>query len=115
MEELEELRQAVGRHLDVLHDSLAHRPSPAAGHAVGEVVPSLEKQLAQAQTRLDVQGEHRLLKEEVGVEEVAEVVGMWTGIPVAKMLETENQKLLQMEVRLGARVVGQDEAVAAVA
>ncbi len=80
-----------------------------------EVVPSLEKQLAQAQARLDAQGGQRLLKEEVGVEEIAEVVGMWTGIPVAKMLETENQKLLQMEVRLGARVVGQDEAVAAVA
>jgi ATP-dependent Clp protease ATP-binding subunit ClpB len=80
-----------------------------------EVVPSLEKRLAEAQARLDAQGGQRLLKEEVGVEEVAEVVGMWTGIPVAKMLETEHQKLLQMEVRLGARVVGQDEAVAAVA
>jgi ATP-dependent Clp protease ATP-binding subunit ClpB len=80
-----------------------------------EVVPALEKRLATTQGRLDAPGTARLLKEEVGVEEIAEVVGMWTGIPVAKMLETENKKLLQMEVRLGARVVGQDEAVAAVA
>jgi ATP-dependent Clp protease ATP-binding subunit ClpB len=79
-----------------------------------EIVPKLEKQLADAQTRLGAHGARRLLKEEVGVEEIAEVVGMWTGIPVSKMLETENQKLLQMEVRLSARVVGQDDAVAVV-
>src|SRR5262245_22574385 len=79
-----------------------------------EVVPSLEKRLAEAQARLDSHGARRLLKEEVGVEEIAEVVAQWTGIPVSKMLETENQKLLQMEVRLAARIVGQDEAVAAV-
>jgi len=78
-------------------------------------VPRLEKELAAAQKRLGAHGDRRLLKEEVGVEEIAQVVGMWTGIPVSKMLETEGQKLLQMEVRLGARVVGQDEAVAAVA
>jgi ATP-dependent Clp protease ATP-binding subunit ClpB len=80
-----------------------------------EVVPRLEKQLADAQARLDAHGERRLLKEEVGVEEIAEVVALWTGIPVTKMLETEGQRLLQMEVRLQARVVGQDEAVQAVA
>jgi len=80
-----------------------------------EVIPSLEKKLAAAQQRLVAHGDRRLLKEEVGVEEIAEVVGLWTGIPVSKMLETEGQKLLQMDVRLQARVVGQDEAVAAVA
>ena len=79
-----------------------------------EVVPKLEKQVAEAQARLDTQGEKRLLKEEVGVEEIAEVVGLWTGIPVSKMLESEGQKLLHMEDRLRERVVGQDEAVSAV-
>jgi ATP-dependent Clp protease ATP-binding subunit ClpB len=80
-----------------------------------EVVPKLEKQVEEAQKRLDAQGERRLLKEEVGVEEIAEVVALWTGIPVSKMLESEGQKLLHMEDRLRERVVGQDEAVSAVA
>jgi ATP-dependent Clp protease ATP-binding subunit ClpB len=57
----------------------------------------------------------RLLKEEVDEEDIARIVSKWTGIPVSKMLEGEVQKLTQMEQRLGERVVGQDEALAAVA
>jgi ATP-dependent Clp protease ATP-binding subunit ClpB len=57
----------------------------------------------------------RLLKEEVDEEDIARIVSKWTGIPVAKMLEGEVQKLTQMESRLRERVVGQDEALAAVA
>lgn len=57
----------------------------------------------------------RMLKEEVDEEDVAAVVSKWTGIPVSKMLEGEMQKLVQMEERLGERVVGQDEALGAVA
>ena len=57
---------------------------------------------------------HRLLRKEVGPEEIAEVVAAWTGIPVARMMETERAKLLVLEERLHQRVVGQDEAVAAV-
>ncbi len=79
-----------------------------------EVVPALEKRLEEAQAHLQRHGERRLLREEVGVEEIAEVVGLWTGIPVQRMLETEGQRLLHMEERLARRVVGQDEAVAAV-
>ena len=56
-----------------------------------------------------------MLKEEVDAEDMAEVVAKWTGIPVTRMLEGEKQKLLHMEERLGKRVVGQDEAVQAVA
>jgi len=56
-----------------------------------------------------------LLREEVTAEEIAEVVSKWTGIPIARMLEGERDKLLKMEVRLHERVVGQDEAVRAVA
>src|SRR5213595_3989748 len=62
-----------------------------------------------------LQKEHRLLKEEVDEEDIAKIVSRWTGIPVQKMLEGEVQKLIQMEERLHARVVGQEEAVTAVA
>lgn len=76
---------------------------------------SLEKQLREQEERLrQLQGERALLKEEVGPEDVAEVVAEWTGIPVAKLLEGELDKLLRMEEALHQRVVGQDEAVRAV-
>jgi ATP-dependent Clp protease ATP-binding subunit ClpB len=80
-----------------------------------EVIPDLERKIAEAETRLAKQGGRRLLKEEVGEEEVAEVVARWTGIPVSKMLETEGDRLLHMEERLRSRVVGQDKALAVVA
>ncbi len=60
-------------------------------------------------------GHSRMLKEEVDEEDIAKIVSRWTGIPVAKMLEGEMQKLVQMEDRLRERVVGQDEALSAVA
>jgi ATP-dependent Clp protease ATP-binding subunit ClpB len=60
-------------------------------------------------------GQRRLLRQEVGPEEIAEVVSAWTGIPVTRMLETERAKLLVLEERIHQRVVGQDEAVEAVA
>jgi len=74
----------------------------------------LEKQLADGETRLNqVQSGERLLKEEVGAEDIAQIVGKWTGIPVARLLEGEVEKLLHIEERLHRRVVGQDEAVRA--
>jgi ATP-dependent Clp protease ATP-binding subunit ClpB len=76
-------------------------------------IPELEKQLAQAGA---AEGQvFRLVRNKVTEEEVAEVVSKWTGIPVSKMLEGEREKLLQMESFLGERVVGQTEAVTAVA
>ena len=77
------------------------------------VIPELEKQLAQASTLED--GTHQLLRNRVTEEEVAEIVSKWTGIPVAKMLEGERDKLLRMEAVVHSRVIGQDEAVTAVA
>ncbi|MFM7232172.1 MAG: ATP-dependent chaperone ClpB [bacterium] len=75
----------------------------------------LQRQLDQETARLAVvQQTRRMLKEEVDEEDVAEVVGKWTGIPVSRLLEGEVQKLVRMEDRLHARVVGQDEAVRAV-
>ncbi|HEY3111887.1 MAG TPA: AAA family ATPase, partial [Chloroflexota bacterium] len=75
----------------------------------------VERQIEQENARLaKVQLERRMLKEEVDEEDIAEVVAKWTGIPVAKMLEGEMQKLLKLEEHLHLRVIGQDEAVRAV-
>ncbi|NCF23739.1 MAG: ATP-dependent chaperone ClpB [Gammaproteobacteria bacterium] len=76
-------------------------------------IPELEKQLAEAASA--EQRETTLLRNNVTEEEVAEIVSKWTGIPVAKMLEGEKEKLLQMESVVQERVVGQEEAVTAVA
>ncbi len=79
-------------------------------------IPTLEKQLESEQTRLaDLQKDGVFLKEEVNEEDVAEVVAKWTGVPVSKMLEGEMQKLVSMEQNLSKRVIGQDEALNAVA
>ncbi|MDD5242082.1 MAG: ATP-dependent chaperone ClpB [Sulfuricella sp.] len=79
-------------------------------------LPPLEAQLKHAETESDVQQEkHKLLRTQVGAEEIAEVVSRATGIPVSKMMEGERDKLLQMEDALHQRVVGQDEAVRLVA
>ena len=78
-------------------------------------LPSLESQLGNAKSSLEkMQGLGQLLKEKVDQDDVAEVVSKWTGIPVAKMLEGEIQKLVQMGIRLQADVIGQDEAIAIV-
>ncbi len=74
-------------------------------------LPQLEAQLKQAETANAASGKHRLLRTHVGTEEIAEVVSRATGIPVAKMMQGEREKLLKMEARLHDRVVGQDEAV----
>ncbi|HEX8086209.1 MAG TPA: ATP-dependent chaperone ClpB [Solirubrobacteraceae bacterium] len=75
-------------------------------------IPELEKELAAAEERTN--GNEGFLKEEVTSEDVAEVVAKWTGIPVSRLMEGEVEKLVHMEERLHRRVVGQDEAVAAV-
>ena len=76
------------------------------------VIPTLEKQLASALS--ETQTEKRLLRNRVTEEEIAEVVAKWTGIPIAKMLDGERDKLLRMEEALHERVMGQSEAVVAV-
>ncbi len=79
-------------------------------------IPELEKLLTEEQARLaELQSDGVYLKEEVDEEDVAEVVAKWTGVPVSKMLEGEMQKLVKMEQNLSKRVIGQDEALQAVA
>ena len=79
-------------------------------------IPELQTRLEVEQGKLEkIQQDGVTLKEEVDEEDVAQVVAKWTGVPVSKMLEGEMQKLLTMEERLGQRVIGQDEALEAVA
>ncbi|MGI5837373.1 MAG: ATP-dependent Clp protease ATP-binding subunit, partial [Chloroflexota bacterium] len=76
----------------------------------------LQRQLREEEDKLAIpDGGHRMLKQEVDEEDIAEVVSKWTGVPVSRMMEGEVQKLLRMEERLHLRVVGQDEAITAVA
>lgn len=86
----------------------------AAELRYGQLV-ELNKELEAEQLWLmETQKEERMLKEEVSAEDVADVVANWTGIPVARMLESDVQKLIHMEERLKRRVIGQDEGIAAV-
>ena len=81
-------------------------------------LPELDKRLKEAQAKEAAKGQgnaNQLLRTQVGAEEIAEVVSRATGIPVAKMMQGEKDKLLQMEAKLHERVVGQDEAIGAVA
>jgi len=107
--ELETLRQ---------ESDIAERGS--AFERVAEIrygkIPALEKKLADAEAKLKkIQSSRRLLREEVGNEEVAEVVARWTSIPVTRMLEAETAKLLRLEDVLRERVIGQEEAISKVA
>jgi ATP-dependent Clp protease ATP-binding subunit ClpB len=87
----------------------------AAEIQYGEV-PRLERELREADERLQVlQSKGKYLKEEVDPEDVADVVSRWTGIPVTRMLESERQRLTHLDEVLGSRVIGQPEAVRAVA
>jgi ATP-dependent Clp protease ATP-binding subunit ClpB len=79
-------------------------------------IPALEKEIAEAEKRLaQIQKKAKYLKEEVDAEDIAEIVAKWTGIPVTKMLESERGRLTRLEAELGQRVIGQPEALAAVA
>ncbi|MCO6438992.1 MAG: AAA family ATPase [Phycisphaerae bacterium] len=105
-EEMEHLRSDLERETDL---------EKAAEIRYGRI-PELERQVEEASARLDeLQGEQRMLKEEVDAEDVAEIVAKWTGVPVSRLMEGESQKLVRMEEVLHERVIGQDQAVVAVA
>lgn len=79
----------------------------------GKIKEEERKLEAMKMAQEQMEGEHRMIKEEVDVEEIADVVAKWTGIPVSKMLESELNKLLRLEEELHQRVVGQEEAIVA--
>jgi len=118
-EPIERINQARGR-LEELNREVeqAERETDlerAAELKFGEI-PELEKEIAAGQARLEEvhAGGGTMLADEVTEEDVAEVVAKWTGIPVSRLMEGEVQKLIQMEERLHDRVIGQEEAIAAV-
>jgi ATP-dependent Clp protease ATP-binding subunit ClpB len=79
-------------------------------------IPALEREIAELEKRLaEIQKKGKYLKEEVDAEDIAEIVAKWTGIPVTKMLESERERLTHLEAELAQRVIGQPEALAAVA
>ncbi|MEV4346524.1 ATP-dependent chaperone ClpB [Actinoplanes sp. NPDC049596] len=88
-----------------------------ASRLLYEVIPALEKELRAASEadEQEAKAEPPMVKEEVGADDIAEVISSWTGIPAGRMMEGETAKLLRMEESLRAKVVGQTEAVAAVA
>src|SRR5262249_23624630 len=77
-------------------------------------LPELEKKLAAAEATSARDSANKLIKQEVGEEEVAAIVSRWTGVPVTKLMEGEKEKLLHLADELHKRVIGQDEAVEAV-
>src|ERR1700716_1584803 len=108
-QKIEELRQEADR------DERMADFEKAARLRYGEMV-ELQRQLDEANQRLnELQAQGALLKEEVDEEDIAEIVAKWTGIPVSRLMEGEIQKLLRIEENLHQRVVGQDEAIEAVA
>jgi len=105
-EELETLRSAVERETDL---------TKASEIQYGRI-PELERRINDATAHLDqLQVTQRMLKEEVDAEDIADVVSKWTGVPVSKLLEGEMAKLVHLEYQLHKRVIGQDDAVTAVA
>ena len=110
--ELKERREELNAELERVQR--AGNLERAAEIRYGELV-ELEKNLEAAAQQLEAtQSDGALVSEEVTAEEIAEIVSKWTGIPVAKMMEGEQDKLLRMEEKLGLRVVGQGEALEAV-
>ena len=79
------------------------------------IIPGIEHQIADAERKIKESGDSRLLKEEVDEEDIAAIISRWTHIPVSKLVQSEKEKLLALGGRLHERVVGQDEAVTAVA
>jgi ATP-dependent Clp protease ATP-binding subunit ClpB len=86
-----------------------------AARLMNAVIPELEKELELASVAEEENTEPPMVKEEVGADDIAEVIASWTGIPTGRLLEGETEKLLRMEESLSAQVVGQREAIAAVA
>ena len=78
-------------------------------------IPSLQQEISDMEKHLsEIQGDHKLLKEEVDEDDIARIVSSWTGVPVAKMQGSEMQKYLNLEKILSEKVIGQDEAISAV-
>ncbi|HEY8446457.1 MAG TPA: ATP-dependent chaperone ClpB [Thermomicrobiales bacterium] len=116
IQRISELRDAIDQtKIEIEQAQRQYDLNRAAELQYGRLV-ELERQIKEEERKLaQLQERGKLLKEEVDPEDIAEVVSRWTGIPVSRLMEGEIEKLLKMEERLHQRVVGQDEAVEAVA
>jgi ATP-dependent Clp protease ATP-binding subunit ClpB len=118
-------KEAIGRSRKLKEELEALRPEIERAQRAGDYtraselqygrLPELEREIKAEEARLaSLQRDHRMLKEEVDEEDIAEIVSKWTHIPVSRLMEGELQKLVRMEARLHQRVIGQDEAIVAV-
>ena len=116
IEQLRKIKQEIEKtKLEIEAAERAYDLNKAAELRYGKLA-QLEQELKQKEEELAKQSEGKtLLKEEVGPDDIAEIVSKWTGIPVTKLMESEREKLLRLEEELHKRVIGQDEAVRAVA
>ncbi len=113
---IRETKQRIEEARRQIEDAERKADLEAAARLRYGTVPDLQRQLAAQEAKLrEIQQGRRLLKEEVEPEDIAEVVSRWTGIPVTRLMEGEMAKLLHLEERLHQRIIGQDEAVQAVA
>ncbi len=112
IQEIRDLKEELDQTETEIEQAERHADLEKAARLRYGTLNELKARLTNAEKHLKtIQEESPLLKEEVDAEEIAEVVGNWTGIPVSRLLEGEMEKLMQMEERLHRRVVGQDEAV----
>ncbi len=116
IQRVSELRNEVDQtKVEIEHAQRAYDYNKAAELQYSKMVQLQEQIKAEEQRLVQLQANGKLLKEEVDADDIAEVVSRWTGIPVSRLLEGEIEKLLKMEDRLHQRVIGQDEAIGAVA
>ena len=111
--------RSLNESLDLLHtreeEAKRQNELERAAEIMYDLIPKTKKQIEEAKEKLDAfQQEEKMLKEDVDAEDIATVVSTWTQIPISRLLEGEKEKLLHMEERLTERVIGQEEAVAAV-
>jgi ATP-dependent Clp protease ATP-binding subunit ClpB len=115
LQNVAELREKIDQtKVEIEQASRAYDLNRAAELQYGTLV-QLEQQLREAEQKEAAAEDGRLLKEEVDGEDIAEIVSRWTGVPVSRLVEGEIEKLMKMEDRLHERVIGQDEAITAVA
>ncbi|MBF0154859.1 MAG: ATP-dependent chaperone ClpB [Magnetococcales bacterium] len=111
---IQTLKETLEQKRQELDDAVRRNLLEEAGKLRYGLIPELERQLAAAQTTAK-ESDNRLLREKVDQDDIAAIVARWSGIPVARLLEGERDKLLHMEARLAERVVGQTQALSVIA
>jgi ATP-dependent Clp protease ATP-binding subunit ClpB len=111
---IQQLKEEVDRSRNLMEQAQQQLDYNKAAELQYGIIPNLEKELKEAEQKLQTKKDS-LLKQEVTEQDIAEIVATWTHVPVSKLLESEMEKLVHMEKRIHQRVIGQDEAVRAVA